>query len=158
MSHRLTTLAAGLAGTAAIIATTVALSHPATASTSEQVIRLLGTHQSEQGIDLGRSGFSMGDLDVSTATLIHAGKVVGRFDGTCQVTRLARTADELCTQTLKLRGGEIAATGVVTSTQSGPAPFAWAITGGTGRFAAAQGYVQVQPGNRTVHLTVHLVR
>jgi hypothetical protein len=159
MSHRLTTVAAGLAGTAAVVATTVALSHPATASTSEQVIRLVGSHQSGQNIDLGRKGFSVGDLEISSARLSHAGRSIGRFDGTCQVTRLGKTADELCTQTLRMRGGEIVATGAVTSGPSGPAPYAWAITGGTGRFAAAHGYVEVRPSSGpSVHLVVHLVR
>lgn len=158
MSHRLTTIAAGLAGTAAVVATTVALSHPASASTSEQVIRLVASHQQEQSIDLGSPGFSVGDLDVTSARLGHAGHRVGRFDGSCQVTRLARTVDELCTQTLRLRGGEIVTTGSVTAGPSGPAPFAWAVTGGTGRYASARGYVEVRPGNRTVRLTVHLVR
>ena len=36
-------------------------------------------------------------------------------------------------------------------------PFDWAVTGGTGSYAGAHGFLHVVPGNRTVHMTLNLL-
>jgi hypothetical protein len=55
-----------------------------------------------------------------------------------------------------LHEGSVTFSGLNTFRGGGPAPFDWAITGGTGAYSQAVGYLHVIPGNRTVHMTLNL--
>jgi hypothetical protein len=152
------TLLAAVAATA--VATTLggagyALAQPA-ATTSD--IGVVAHSAVDKTIDLGRKGFSVGDQELSAAKLTHGGKAYGHLDGTCVVTFATKAkADELCSQTFRLPGGSITTAGTVASTPQGPGPFDWAITGGTGDYADASGFVHVIPGNGpTIHMTIHV--
>lgn len=145
-----------IASAAAAIATPT--NHAAVTS-SATVMHLLAHQHSEKSLDLADPGFGVGDMDLSAASLTRGTDDVGSFDGVCQVTIASKSkADQLCTQTLSLPRGSIVSTGTVASGRSGPAPFDWAITGGTGAYATARGYIHVLPGNKTVRLIVHLAR
>lgn len=120
-------------------------------------MRLTGHQVSDKTIDVGRKGFSVGDDDLSMARLTEAGDQVASFDSACQVVFVSKgAAHELCRQTFTFAKGTIESSGEVTSSRSGPAPFDWAVTGGTGTYRNARGFVHVVPGNRTVQLIVHV--
>ena len=145
--------AAGI--TAVVGGATVALAQPHSATGS--TIKLAAHQTSEKSVDVGHKGYGPGDEDVSAARLTSGGTTAGTFDGVCTATLVAKTAGhQLCTQTFRLNKGEVTSTGSVTAGKAGPAPFNWAITGGTGSYAKARGYVHVIPGNKTVHMVMHL--
>jgi hypothetical protein len=135
----------------------VAASWPASAAPSARVIRLTASGGGDHNLDLGRKGFSAGDMQVTSAPVSTAGHRAGRFIGSCQAMRVTKTSEQqLCTWVFDLRGGSIATTGTVSSTRTGPAPFDIAITGGTGDYTGAQGYVHVEPASRRPVFEVHL--
>ncbi len=83
--------------------------------------------------------------------LSKTGSVVGRDGVTCTVVRTGTSSDDmLCLGNLVLNGnpgdGQIAAQGLAsfsTSSDQPPAPFDIAITGGTGDYADARGYIRI---------------
>ncbi|HWA65180.1 MAG TPA: hypothetical protein VG899_02270 [Mycobacteriales bacterium] len=145
---------------ATAVATTLGGAGLALADSSDPttaVIALVAHDNHDHDIDLGHKGFSVGDEDLSTAKLTMNGQAYGSIDGVCLATFVTKpTAHELCTQTLDLPNGSLVAVGTVTSSPQGPAPFDWSITGGTGSYADASGFVHVIPGNATVHMTIHV--
>ncbi|MGA6154352.1 allene oxide cyclase barrel-like domain-containing protein [Stenotrophomonas sp. NPDC087984] len=89
------------------------------------------------------------------------GVTVGRFDETCTVTRTSPmdTSDLQCQITLSLSEGQITVQGVFAITGAGPGDITLAITGGTGRFRTAHGFIHaVNSSNTETQLTVHLIR
>jgi hypothetical protein len=144
-----TTLATTLGGAG------VALALPDDATTS--AIAVIAHQQTDKQINAGPKGLSPGDRDVSSARLTHAGAAYGSFDSVCEVTLATKSSvHELCSQTFNLPEGAITSAGGVVSGARGPAPFDWAITGGTGPYAEATGSVHVVPGNRAVRMTINL--
>jgi hypothetical protein len=138
-------------GTAAVA------SWPASATPSGQVIRLTPSGGGDHNIDLGRDGFSVGDMQVTSAPVSSAGRHAGRFVGACQAMKVSKHAErQLCTWVFDLRSGSISTSGSVTAGRTGPAPFDFAITGGTGDYTGAQGYVHIEPANRRPVFEVHL--
>ena len=61
-----------------------------------------------------------------------------------------------CSGAFSLTGGTVTFFGATIAGHHGPAPFDWAVTGGTGDYSRATGYLHVVPGNRTVHMTLQL--
>lgn len=121
------------------------------------VIAIVAHDKSQKDIDLGHKGFSAGDEEVGTANLTKDGRAYGTFDSVCAVTYATKPAvHELCSQTFALPDGELTSSGTVVAGPSGPSPFDWAITGGTGHYAGATGFIHVVPGNHTVHLTINV--
>lgn len=160
---RTTIATASAVGVAAVVvASGVALAQPRQAAqpvtSTATTLRVVAHRASDQTIDLGRKGFSAGDEDLSVARLTSGGRRVGTFSTICTTVAVGSKATQLCTQSFQLAHGDIEASGAVTSTQAGPSPFDWAITGGTGDYRAARGSVHVIPGNRTVHMTLHVTR
>jgi hypothetical protein len=114
--------------------------------------------QSQSNVDVGRKGFSPGDQQVSTIKLKVAGQRGGHGTITCLAMSVTRkTAIQQCSGTLSLAGGTVTFFGPTTAGRQGPAPFDWAVTGGTGDYSQASGYLHVVPGNRTVHMTLNLL-
>ncbi|HEX3705167.1 MAG TPA: hypothetical protein VHV76_00930 [Mycobacteriales bacterium] len=151
------TLLATVAATA--VATTLGSAGLALAQTDEPTTAAIAivAHQTvDKNLDLGHKGFSVGDQEMSSGKITKAGKAFGDTDGVCVATYVNAKAHELCTQTFDLPDGSIAAVGTVVSSPRGPAPFDWAITGGTGPYAGATGFVHVIPGNRAVHMTINV--
>jgi type II secretory pathway pseudopilin PulG len=143
-----------VAGTAiAIVALAVGAIGPAWGSSSEKdkqrtfTLDALTTEQSFEGTALG-------DQIVFTTQLLKGDTEVGHQGGVCTVTSVAR-GEAQCLATYSLPGGQI--TGQALIRLGDPAPYAGAITGGSGKYQGAEGEVRVQPvsGTRGI-LTFHL--
>jgi hypothetical protein len=115
-------------------------------------------------IDLGATGFSLGDQQVFSDDLSarKGASTLGTDGGVCTIVRVtdakkfAGTAQ--CVVTLSLPGGQIALQGLVTFTGDDlPEPFDIAVTGGTGDYRDASGQATVEELNDTdANLTLHL--
>ena len=109
-------------------------------------------------VDVGSKGFGAGDEEVSSMTLEVGGSAAGTGTITCQAMRVSHKAeDEQCSGVLALHEGSVTFSGLNTFSGGVPAPFDWAITGGTGAYSQAIGFLHVIPGNRTVHMTLNLL-
>ena len=101
-------------------------------------------------------GTALGDQIVFTTQLLKGDTEVGHQGGVCTVTSVQRNEAQ-CIATYALRGGQI--TGQVLIRLGDPAPYAVAITGGSGRYKGVEGEVQVRPATETDPrgvLTFHL--
>jgi hypothetical protein len=108
-------------------------------------------------VDVGRKGFSAGDQEVGSMTLEIDGKAAGTGTITCEAMRVSRKSeDQQCSGVLALHDGTVTFFGVNTNGHHRPAPFDWAVTGGTGAYSQASGFLHVVPGNTTVHMTLNL--
>jgi Dirigent-like protein len=109
----------------------IALAGHASAQSTPAQLQLVAVEQGCHGVDVGRHGDSLGDETYCRATLRHAGRV--HWD--C-VYLGAESRGEDCTAHAELSGGTLQMAGVLshTSTRS-----TWAVTGGTGTYAAARG-------------------
>ena len=117
-------------------------------------------------LDLGDSGFSLGDQIVLSDDLLTAkgGTKVGFDGGVCTVVRVdqatSATGTLQCPVTLSLNGAQLftvglvrIANGALTGTQT------VAVSGGTGRFRGAQGELAIQFLSMTeANLTITLRR
>jgi hypothetical protein len=91
---------------------------------------------------------------VFTTQLLKGDTEVGHQGVVCTVTSVARNEAQ-CNATYSLRGGQITAQALVIL--GNPAPYATAITGGSGKYQGAEGEVRVQPVSDTRGiLTFHL--
>ena len=144
----------GVMGAAvALVALAVGAVSPAWGSSRDKdkqttfTVEALTTEQSFEGTALG-------DQIVFTSQLLKGDTEVGHQAGVCIVTSVAR-AEAQCVATYVLPGGQI--TGQALIRLGDPAPYAGAITGGSGKYQGAEGEVRVQPvsGTRGI-LTFHL--
>jgi len=97
-------------------------------------------------LDLGETGFGLGDRFVFTENLVKRGKVVGSDHGECTVTRLhGETGWFQCVVTAVFYGkGQITVQGALRFDESESSDrFTLPVTGGSGRFAGAGGVVVV---------------
>jgi type II secretory pathway pseudopilin PulG len=149
MGKRLGVLGAAVA----LVALAVGAISPAWGSSSDKhkqttfTVEALTTEQNFEGTALG-------DQIVFTSQLLKGDTEVGHQAGVCTVTSVAR-AEAQCVATYVFRGGQI--TGQALIHLGDPAPYAGAITGGSGKYQGAEGEVRVQPvsGTRGI-LTFHL--
>lgn len=144
--------AAGLvlaAGGATVAGTSASSgSSDADSQRSGEVLRLVAKEVSSGFLDLGDADFSQGDQFPFTNDLYRGDQKVGEDGGWCVVTRLTEdgAATLECLGANSLPGGQITVQGVVTY---GPGeevkrePYHFAITGGTGKYRAARGTVQI---------------
>ena len=91
-------------------------------------------------IDLGTPGPSTGDQQIISMDVFKGDKRVGESHVVCTVVREGIVQ---CDNVTNLPGGQIVATGLVTSEQEEQKPFTQAITGGTGVFRNAHGQLTV---------------
>lgn len=106
------------------------------------------------------SGLSLGDEFVSSGDLLDHSVTVGKFSSVCTVTREASVDDfdVQCSATFSLAQGDITAEGQATVTNGGPVDAYLAITGGTGIYRTAAGYIEADEVSKTVtDLTVHVI-
>jgi len=102
-------------------------------------------------------GTALGDQIVFTTQLLKGATEVGHQGGVCTVTSVAR-AEAQCMATDAFRGGQV--TGQALIIVGDPAPYAVAITGGSGRYLGVEGEVRVRPASETQPrgiLTFHLL-
>jgi hypothetical protein len=85
-------------------------------------------------------GTALGDQIVFTTQLLKGDTEVGHQGGICTVTSVAR-AEAQCVATYSLPGGQI--TGQALIRLGDPAPYAVAITGGSGKYEGVEGEVRV---------------
>jgi hypothetical protein len=136
-------LAAGAAAAAASALPATGQDTGASPQTQAQTLTFTSTQgrADEHDLDLGPHGPSVGDRFVLTSTLHRGGKVAGRIGGEC--TFVDRKYQGLsCALTAVLSDGTIAISGESLAKRipgvSGPQE-RYAITGGTGAYAAATG-------------------
>ena len=101
-------------------------------------------------------GTALGDQIVFTTQLLKGDSEVGHQGGVCTVTSAVR-AEAQCVATYVLPGGQI--TGQALIVLGAPAPYAVAITGGSGRYKGVEGEIRVDPASETQPrgvLTFHL--
>jgi hypothetical protein len=155
-TKRVLTLAVAITAAASTAVVTPLLFGSAAAAGS-QSFTVVAHHVSETIVDGGKKGFSAGDNDVHTDRLTQSGHQVGWETGNCLTTRVGRkSADQLCEFVLHLAHGQIDASGAVRAGQGGPGSFPLAITGGTGRYAAARGQIRITATNGPIPIAVEV--
>ena len=130
-----------------------------------RVIKLLAVVDQETFINVPPDGttLGLGARSVFSDTLHDrgSGDRVGVGGGVCTITQVGETeATGQCVATLSLSEGQITVQGLATfplAEGALPPPLDVAITGGTGDYEGAEGYVTVEELNDTeTNLTVHL--
>ncbi|MBL1096466.1 allene oxide cyclase barrel-like domain-containing protein [Streptomyces coffeae] len=165
---------APLALSAAALATTLVWASPAVAAAPvpvgghsantgrEQVLELVARQTQITFIDNDGPGTSQGDELVLAGDLLRGSAVVGSFDEVCTLTRVGPVPDtfsQQCVGTLSLADGDLTIQGVVRVTAAGPGVVTVAITGGTGRYRTAHGYINaVNTSDTETDLTLHIIR
>jgi hypothetical protein len=146
-----------LGTTVALTALAVGVVSPAWGSSNKdkQITFGVDAVTTEQNfVDVGSAGTSLGDQIVFTGQLLKGDTEVGHQAGVCTVTSVARNEAQ-CIATYSFPGGQI--TGQALISLGNPAPYAGAITGGSGKYQGAEGEVRVQPVSETRGiLTFHL--
>jgi hypothetical protein len=153
-------LVAAAAVTAAILAGAPSAS-AGTGSTRDthqrtEVIQLVAKQAQSASLDLGKKGHSLGDELIVAEDLYRDGKKIGDHSVVC--TYVHTSPDELqCLGTFALPQGQI--TGQALLHLPAASAVDIAITGGTGAYSAAGGYVHTVPAGTTErHLTFHVTR
>ncbi|MGP4086635.1 allene oxide cyclase barrel-like domain-containing protein [Streptomyces sp. KR55] len=154
------------AGMAAVIAgvaiAPLASASPSTSSDASdtrqrtEVFELVGKQTASEELDLGEEGISLGDQRVIHEDLYRDGEKVGDHSVICTYTRVSPAALQ-CLGTFALPEGQFAAQALLHL----PAPSSVdvGITGGSGDYRNAQGFVRTVPAGETErHFTVHLKR
>jgi hypothetical protein len=128
--------------TAAVLLGTLGVMSLASASADNTtVLHLVTKTVQSTDLDLGKKGFSQGDQFLFADNVFRGGKKVGTDGGVCTATRVTSAAQEFqCVVSVRLPEGQLTVQGLIdfsgkTST--------FAITGGTGRYRDAGGYVVV---------------
>ncbi|WP_406310686.1 allene oxide cyclase barrel-like domain-containing protein [Streptomyces sp. NBC_00623] len=154
-------------GIATVVAGGVAVAPLASADTSTSIsahvadqrartFELVGKQTSIEDLDLGRAGISPGDQRVIHEDLYRDGEKVGDHSVVCTYTHVNPAALQ-CLGTFSLPEGQFAAQALLHL----PAPsyVDVGITGGSGDYSNARGFVRTVPaGDTERHLTVHLKR
>jgi allene oxide cyclase-like protein len=150
----------GITLTAAVLAGAGSLLVAVPAAAGDDPLRLTTVAVRNTDLDLGDPGPSAGDTQVFLDDVQRDGETVGTNAGSCTVTTFTETQlVAACTATLMLPKGTLTTQGVFDEDPSaGPAGFVWAVTGGTGRYAAAGGEVTgtFRPDSDIVDLEVDL--
>ncbi|MEV7381790.1 allene oxide cyclase barrel-like domain-containing protein [Streptomyces lydicus] len=127
----------------------------------EEVFQLIAHQTQINSVDLDGAGPTQGDEIVITGDLLRGTTKVGDYSQICTLTRTA-PADEFdlqCAGDLSLAPGQLTIQGRFTVTAAGPGSIDMAITGGTGRYRAAHGFIRaVNLSAADTQLTVHLIR
>jgi hypothetical protein len=156
-------MAAVVAAVVAVVGVSLASAQSKGTSSKGQVIKLFALTVQTTDIDLGPTGFSLGDQNVFSDDLSpQKGSATTGFDGgVCTIVRIdekANSATAQCVVTLSLADGQIAVQGLATFAEEGqPTTLVLPITGGSGSFSGASGEVTVELISDTeANLTVEL--
>ncbi|MFD8077930.1 hypothetical protein ACFV3E_35360 [Streptomyces sp. NPDC059718] len=124
----------------------------------EKVITLDDSVREFATTDLGGRGMSLGDEAIGFSDFFQNGRKVGTGGFVCTVVSLQRSLRQ-CESTLRLTQGDITLQGFAPFIVSFPTRFTLAITGGTGAYRDARGYMDgVNIDSSHARLTVHLTR
>ncbi|MEY2229951.1 MULTISPECIES: allene oxide cyclase barrel-like domain-containing protein [Streptomyces] len=128
----------------------------------ERIITLTGRLAQQTRFPVNPGGAAaQGDRTAFRSVLFdQEGNEVGETGGTCTTTRVENGGAEECVVTYNLPGGQLSVQGMLFGILNpGPPPsFDNGITGGTGEFDRARGWVHadtIAPGTR--RFTIHLV-
>ncbi|MEV6681921.1 hypothetical protein AB0N09_34365 [Streptomyces erythrochromogenes] len=149
-------VALALAGGAALATPASASSDASGAKPRTQTFELVGKQTSAGEVDLGKAGFSVGDQRIVHEDLYRGGEKVGDHSAACTVTQVSPAALQ-CLGTFSLPEGQFAAQSLLHL--PAPASVDVAVTGGSGEYSAARGFIRTVPAGETErHFTVHLER
>ncbi|GAA2324672.1 dirigent protein [Streptomyces caniferus] len=127
----------------------------------EEVFQLVAKQTQGGFVDVdGSGGPSLGDEYVVSGNLFRGSTAVGTYSEICTLTRFIPTDefDLQCAADLALSQGQLTVQGRFTVTTAGPGNIDLAITGGTGRYRTAHGYLHaVNVTDTETNLTVHLI-
>lgn len=134
----------------AVAALVVSVVTPAWGSSSNnpqhQAIRVVAIVTELNLVAVSSKGPSLGDEIVFAEKLLQGGKQVGHEGAVCTTVSLERREAQ-CVATYSFGGGQITAQALITLGST--APYAGAITGGTGKYEGAKGEVHVAPVSNT---------
>jgi hypothetical protein len=125
----------------------------------EKVVKLVASVRSCTRVDRNKNGRpDPGDELVCVDNLARDGVKVGHDGRVCTVLAAAPdgSGEEQCVVTHTLPGGQITAQGLDAYPARGTYQYDIAITGGTGKYLGAHGYVHVVVDRPKAHLTFHL--
>ena len=134
----------------AVAALVVSVVTPAWGSSSNnpqhQAIRVVAIVTELNLVAVSSKGPSLGDEIVFAEKLLQGGKQVGHEGAVCTTVSLERQEAQ-CVATYSFGGGQITAQALITLDST--APYAGAITGGTGKYEGAKGEVHVATVSNT---------
>ena len=154
MGKRLGILGAAIA-VAALVAGLVTPAWGSSGNNSQhQAIRVVAIVTELNLVPVSSKGPSLGDEIVFSQNLLQGGNQVGHAGAVCTTVSLERQEAQ-CVATYSFGGAQITAQALITLGST--APYAGAITGGTGKYDGAAGEVHVTPvsgkeGNLTFDL------
>lgn len=136
---------------------------PSGALRNESTLTFVVVPVSETALDVdGDHELTPGDGWVQTYAVRRGGERIGSLVSSCQF--MSVRADGMggvmqCVGTVKLPAGQLTSQGRVVLIEGVGRTVVVALTGGTGRFATASGYVAITPidGSSNGLLTIHLV-
>ena len=142
----------------AVLALAVGIALPALGSTGHaaqhQTIRVTAVVTELKLLDLGGTGFSLGNEIVFSENLLQGANQLGHAGAVCTEVSVARQEAQ-CIATYSFPGGQI--TGQALIVLGSTAPYDGSITGGTGKYEGAKGELHVQNVSPTEGiLTFHL--
>ena|SRR5436309_353771 len=139
MAKKLALLAIGALFGAAVAGVMSASAKPSAQPAGQKYLE----HQtSSHYVDTGASGFSAGDQFVFHSVLKQNGTKKGTVDGVCEVTAGPFGA---CFATAKIGDSQLE---IQLNAPPGNNAFKAAITGGTGQYRTARGYIAIKPINQ----------
>ncbi|MFJ4844771.1 MULTISPECIES: hypothetical protein [unclassified Streptomyces] len=160
---RLLSAAAGVAAllTGGLAAAPLASAAPAApaaahaAPSRTEVLALVARQTQSTSVDLGTKGLSLGDELVIAEDVYRDGKKIGDHSVVCTYVHLEPSALQ-CVGTFALPKGQISGQVLL---HLPPAPsIDIPITGGSGAYDTARGYVHTVPAGKTErHLTFHII-
>ncbi|MDF6040992.1 hypothetical protein LRD69_02200 [Streptomyces sp. JH14] len=133
--------------------TSTSISAP-TAKHRSEIFELVGKQTASAEIDLGQKGASIGDERIVHEDLYRDGKKVGDHSAICTISHVNPTALQ-CLGTFSLPEGQFA--GQALLHLPAPSYVDVGITGGSGKYSKASGFVRTIPAGATErHFTVHM--
>ncbi|GIF98641.1 allene oxide cyclase barrel-like domain-containing protein [Catellatospora citrea] len=121
-----------------------------------EVIQLVALQTQAEALDHGKKGLSLGDERTVFEDVYRDGKKIGDHSVVCTYVSLGPDALQ-CVGTFSLPDGQITAQALLHLPAA--ASIDIPITGGSGAYSTAQGYVHTVPAGETErHLTFHISR
>jgi hypothetical protein len=125
--------------------------HQAAGASAAKVVHLTQTFDDFYNVDVAPEGTSLGDQFGAPVSWQRGSKVVATVGFTCTQTRLGDSPEDLCILSARFDQGVLTAQTLFE--EQSTAPTDWAITGGTGIYRDAGGYLIVRNPEVTLHIS-----